>query len=56
MILKYGLTHFIETNIFQAILLAEKNSVCKILYFDEKKLHHIYSFECKSEDFKNLLN
>ncbi len=56
MILKYGLTHFIETNIFQAILLAEKNSVCKILYFDEKKLHHIYSFECKSEEFKNLLN
>ncbi len=42
-ILKSGFTHFVEDNINQAIILSEKCPVCKIIYFDGKKIHQIKS-------------
>ncbi len=42
-ILKSGFTHFIEDNLNQAIIISEKCPVCKIIYFDGKKIHQLKS-------------
>ncbi len=49
-----GLTHFIETDISQAILLSEKTPVCHILFFDGENLIKIYGREMSKKSFISL--
>lgn len=49
-----GLTHFIENDLAQAIVLAEKSPICQIILFDGKNLIKINSKTIKQENLISL--
>lgn len=53
-ILINGLTHFIENDCSQAIVISEKCPVCNVLYFDGKNLTRIYGKHFSSEKLLSL--
>lgn len=53
-ILTNGITHFIENDCSQAIVLSEKCPVCNVLYFDGKDLIRIYGKHVSTESFISL--
>lgn len=50
-----GLTHFIEDDCVQAILLSEKCPVTHILYFDGQELNKVYARNINKEKFINMM-
>lgn len=46
-----GLTHFIEEDINQALLIAEKCPVCHVIYIDDNNLFRIFAKKTTSKDF-----
>ena len=53
-ILNNGITHYIEENQTEAILIAQKSPVTHIFYFDGNNLHKIYSKEVSLNSVLNL--
>jgi hypoxanthine phosphoribosyltransferase len=49
-----GLTHFIETDFSQAILISEKAPICHVLFFDGEQLIKIYGREMSKKSFISL--